>query len=107
MTGVQTCALPISIEFLLLQRAGFACGREQSPANWQAQDLVTADVVYEGGKEDYRNITIGGKPFKKSMEETGGAWSTGEFGTILINLFNPGTAAQFHFRQDSLPGMVR
>src|ERR1017187_1983145 len=74
---------------------------EVSPANWQAMDIVSAEVVYEGGKEDYRNITVGGKPVKKSMEEIGGAWSTGEFGTILINLFNPGTAAQFHYRKDS------
>jgi hypothetical protein len=79
---------------------------ESSPANWQAQDIITTEVVFEGGKEDYRNITVGGKPFKGNMEETGGAWSTGEFGTILINLFNPGTAAQFHFKQDSRTGGV-
>ena len=79
---------------------------ESSPANWRAQDIVTTDVVYEGGKEDYRNITVGGKPFKGSMDDTGGAWSSGEFGTILINLFNPGTAAQFHFAQDSRVGGV-
>jgi hypothetical protein len=72
-----------------------------APASWQAMDIVTAEVVYEKGKEDYRNVTVGGKPAKKSMEEIGGAWSTGEFGTVLINLFNPGTAAQFHYRKDS------
>jgi hypothetical protein len=79
---------------------------DSSPASWQAQDIITAEVVYEGGKEDYRNITVGGKPFHKSMEETGGAWSEGEFGTILINLFNPGTAAQFRYMQDSRAGSV-
>jgi hypothetical protein len=40
------------------------------------------------------------------MEETGGAWSTGEFGTILINLFAPYTAANFHFRRDSRAGGI-
>jgi len=79
---------------------------DSTPASWQALDIVTADVVYENGKEDYRNITVGGKPFKKSMEEVGGAWSSGEFGTVLINLFNPATSAQFHFRQDSRVGGV-
>ena len=79
---------------------------EYSPANWHAQDIVTSEVVYENGKEDYRNITVGGKPFHGSMEDTGGAWSEGEFGTILINLFNPGTAAQFHYLQDSRTGGV-
>jgi hypothetical protein len=33
-------------------------------------------------------------------------WSTGEFGTILVNLFKPGTAAQFHYLQDSRTGGV-
>jgi hypothetical protein len=79
---------------------------ESTPARWEAQDVVTTEVVYENGKEDYRNITVGGKPFKGSMDDTGGAWSTGEFGTVLINLFNPGTAAQFHFKQDSRAGGV-
>jgi hypothetical protein len=79
---------------------------ESTPARWEAQDVVTMEVVYENGKEDYRNITVGGKPFKGSMDDTGGAWSTGEFGTVLINLFNPGTAAQFHFKQDSRAGGV-
>jgi hypothetical protein len=74
---------------------------QTSPASWQAQDIVTSEVVYENGKEDYRNITVGGRPFHGSMEETGGSWSEGEFGTILINLFNPGTAAEFHYLQDS------
>ena len=59
------------------------------------------DVVYENGKEDYRNSTINGKPTKKPLEEVGGAWSTGEFGTILINLFAPDTAADFHYTRDS------
>jgi hypothetical protein len=40
------------------------------------------------------------------MEETGGAWSTGEFGTILINLFSPATDAKFHFRKDSRTGGI-
>ncbi len=77
-----------------------------TPPDWQAHDIVTCEVVYENGEEKYRNITVGGKPFHGNMEETGGAWSTGEFGTILINLFNPLTAAQFHYVGDSRAGSV-
>jgi len=44
------------------------------PVNWQALDVVTANLVYENGKEEYKDIAVNGKP-KKSMEETGGAWS--------------------------------
>lgn len=73
---------------------------ETHPANWHALDVVTANLVYENGKEDYRNVTVNGKP-KKSLEDTGGAWSTGEFGTVLIDLFSPATNATFHYRKDS------
>jgi hypothetical protein len=79
---------------------------ETHPASFDPIDVVRTEVVYENGKEDYRNITINGKAVKGSMEETGGAWSTGEFGTLLIDLFSPATAADFHFRRDSRAGPV-
>ncbi len=67
--------------------------------SWNVIDIVSADVVYENGKESYRNLMINSKPTKKPPEESG-AWSTGEFGTILANLFSPGTDAAFKFAQD-------
>jgi hypothetical protein len=75
---------------------------ESRPPNFQPVDTVSCNLVYKDGKEDYRDLTINGKPFKgKNMEETGGAWSTGEFGTVLIDLFSPATAADFHYRRES------
>ncbi len=74
---------------------------ESHPVNWQPLDVVTANVVYDNGKEDYRDLAINGKPQKKGMEELSGAWSTGEFGTVLIDLFSPATAADFRFSRDS------
>ena len=67
--------------------------------SWNVIDVVAAEVVYENGKESYRNLTINGKATKKPPEESG-AWSTGEFGTILANLFSPGTDAAFKYAQD-------
>jgi hypothetical protein len=84
-------------------------GRYQSEThvpNWQAIDIVATDVLYENHQESYKNLTINGKPVKKSIEELDGAWSTGEFGTIMINLFSPATAAEFKFRKDSRSGGV-
>jgi hypothetical protein len=69
--------------------------------NWQPQDVVSTEVVYEHGKESYRNIAINSKPVKKGLEQLGGAWSTGEFGTLLIDLFSPTTAADFRYRRES------
>ena len=69
------------------------------PADWQALDVVSSNIVYEGGHESYRDITVNDKPFKKGMEEMNGAWSTGEFGTMLLDLFAPWTAAEFRLRR--------
>ena len=66
--------------------------------NWNVVDVVSAEVVYENHKESYRNIAINGKATKKAPEETG-AWSTGEFGTILRSLFEPWTDANFRYSQ--------
>lgn len=74
-------------------------GSDTRPPNWQPLDVLTADVVYESGKESYRNLTENGKPLKKPPEQSG-AWSTGEFGTILAEIFAPFTKAQFRFSQD-------
>jgi hypothetical protein len=73
---------------------------EGKPIRWQAIDVVTMNLVYENGKEDYRDIMVNGKK-KGSLEETGGAWSTGEFGTVLIDLFSPATATDFVYRRDT------
>ncbi len=69
--------------------------------HWRALDVVSATVVYENGKESYRDLQINGKPVKKNMEEMSGSWSTGEFGTTLKSLFDPRSAAQFDFRKQS------
>jgi hypothetical protein len=74
---------------------------ESHPASWQPLDVVSTNVIYRGGKEEYRDLAINGKPVKKTMEEIGGAWSTGEFGTVLIDLFSPATDAQFRGMGDS------
>jgi hypothetical protein len=68
---------------------------------WRLIDTVEADLVLENGKEDYRNISLNGKPVNKKLDELGGAWSTGEFATVLRNLFSPTTMAEFHFLKSS------
>jgi len=79
---------------------------ETKTPNWQAIDNISAELVYENGKESYRNLQINGKATKKSPEETG-AWSSGEFGTILADLFSPATAADFHFVRDTTANRLK
>jgi hypothetical protein len=70
---------------------------EGNTKSWHAVDVISVDVVYEGGKEKYEHLAINGKASKKSPEESG-AWSTGEFGTVLADLFSPATAAKFKYK---------
>jgi hypothetical protein len=79
--------------------------QESKSSGWQVQDVVTAKVVYEDGKEDYREITVGGKRTNKGMLDLGGSTSTGEFASTLHSLFSGGSQAQFKFyRSTTLQG---
>ena len=70
---------------------------ESKAAGWQALDVLSAKVVYEDGKEDYKEITVGGRRTNKSMMDLGGSTSTGEFASVLISLFAPASRTQFKF----------
>ena len=67
------------------------------PSRWQEIDVVTAELAYVGGKEEYRDFRIDGKPIDQPVESTG-TWSTGEFGTTLEDVMSPATDAVFHRR---------
>ncbi|MBZ5592607.1 MAG: hypothetical protein LAP39_10260 [Acidobacteriia bacterium] len=72
--------------------------------SWQPIDIVSAEVVYENGKEHYRKLAVNGKPAKKKMAELGGSWSTGEFGTVLVDVLSAATDADFRFRKRARAG---
>jgi hypothetical protein len=72
--------------------------------NFQPIDIVSMALVYENGKESYRNLTIGGKATKKNIEDLSGSWSTGEFGSVLADIFSPATSADFEYRRESRSG---
>ena len=58
-------------------------------------DRVSAEITYEDGQENYRNVKLNDRPTDKSIDELGGSWSTGEFASTLVQLFHPATDAQF------------
>ena len=61
---------------------------------WKHEDTVEAEVLYVDGRENYRNIRVDGRPLR-SFDSLGGTTSTGEYGTILRNLFHPETTGGF------------
>ncbi|MBI5086832.1 MAG: hypothetical protein HZB13_19820, partial [Acidobacteria bacterium] len=75
-----------------------------SPPRWQTMDVVTAEVAYAGGKEEYRNIRINGQPSSRPPAESG-TWSTGEFAVTLQDVMSPATGARFKRRGDDTLGL--
>lgn len=67
------------------------------PAQWREIDVVTAELAYVNGQEDYRDFRINGHPIYQPIEKTG-AWSTGEFGSTLEDVMSPATNASFRRR---------
>ncbi len=62
------------------------------------QDLVSAEIIFEDGEESYRNVKINNHATDKHLQELDGSWSTGEFATSLLLLFDPASKAQFRSR---------
>jgi hypothetical protein len=58
-------------------------------------DVVSTEIIYEDGRESYRNVKINDRPTDKGMEEIDGSWSTGEFASTLLALLHPDTDAVF------------
>ena len=65
------------------------------------QDMVSAEIIYEDGVETYRNVKINNRPTDKHLQDIDGSWSTGEFATAQLDLFDPASKAQFHSSRTS------
>jgi len=69
-------------------------------------DVVGATVTYENGRATYSDVDFNGKPATHSLRAMDGLTSWGEFGSILVMLFEPGSGAEFEFlRSDVLRGV--
>lgn len=62
---------------------------------WAIEDIVEAEVLYVDHEESYRSIRINGRRPVDSMEDLERTSSTGEYGTILRNLFAPQLGLEF------------
>jgi hypothetical protein len=79
----------------------------QGENGFQLRDTVTAQLTYFGQKEDYKLISRkanyklapkAGNSADSSFTHLDGATSSGEFGTLLRQLFEPATQAEFWFQ---------
>jgi hypothetical protein len=67
---------------------------------WAPQDTLTARVSYVDHKEDYKLVLMNGRMVTNaSLYSVGGAMSTGEFGTMMYEIFDPKTEATFQWER--------
>ena len=70
--------------------------------DWLKYDEVKTRVAYVDGSENYEVVSVNNQVTNKGMHDLGGASSTGEFGSLLRELFEPRTDARFTWARHSL-----
>jgi hypothetical protein len=61
------------------------------------KDTLEVKLSYFDQKENYRLLTVNGRPTIRPFEEVGGAVSEGEFGSMLFSLFSGESKAVFRW----------
>lgn len=65
--------------------------------NWHLNDTVTSTLTYFEQHENYKVKLINNQIVDRPYEALGGATSSGEFGTMLKQIFDERTGAEFHW----------
>jgi hypothetical protein len=72
---------------------------------WKEDDVVEAEVAIVDSHEQYRDIKIDGRATgAKDLSQIGGAWSMGEYGSVLWNIFIPPSRTHFTRLEDDTIG---
>ncbi|MBZ5577459.1 MAG: hypothetical protein LAP40_12935 [Acidobacteriia bacterium] len=69
--------------------------RGESDPSWQLQDTLTIRLSYFEQKEDYKLILVNNTVTQQDYTKLDGAVSTGEFGSMMREIFEPSTEARF------------
>ena len=64
---------------------------------WHHMDTVTERLSYFDKHEDYKVVLVNNRPVEMAHEQLGGAVSSGEFGTMMREIFAPSTEAAFEW----------
>ncbi len=65
--------------------------------NWHLADTLTSTLTYFEQHEDYKLKLVNNQLVNRPYESLGGATSSGEFGTMLKQIFDDHTGAEFHW----------
>jgi len=83
--------LPDFICTQVTRRSVDPTGRE----SWIPQDVILERLSYFEQREDYKVVLVNNHPVDIPHEKLGGATSSGEFGSILKEIFDPKTQTEF------------
>lgn len=70
---------------------------EQHMRGWTLRDTLTLELTYFGHAENYKLTALDGRPTTLTYAQLGGAWSRGEFGSMLLAVFSPASQAVFRW----------
>ncbi|HEV3201940.1 MAG TPA: hypothetical protein VGZ73_28780 [Bryobacteraceae bacterium] len=72
-------------------------GSIDSQPSWQSLDTLQIRLSYFEQKEDYKLIMVNSSPTTQDYKTVGGATSTGDFGSMMREIFEPATEARFEW----------
>ncbi len=82
--------------FICVQVTRRDVDRAGNGASWYHLDTITSKLTYDGRSEDYEVIMKNDQPVTNTkMEQLGGTVSAGEFGSMMAEIFDPQSQAQF------------
>ena len=68
--------------------------------NFRLTDTIAERLSYFEHKEDYKVISVNGTPVtNRKHEQLGGATSSGEFGSMLLEIFSPESQTEFQWER--------
>ena len=76
---------------------GSRYARGTSEPSFQTMDTLTLRLSYFEQKEDYKLILVNNSPTTQGYNNLGGATSSGEFGSMMLQIFEPQTQADFQW----------
>jgi len=62
---------------------------------------LSIQLSYFGQKENYKLMAVDGKPANQTLESLGGFLSGGEFGSLLLRVFEPSSQADFQWKRST------
>src|ERR1039458_7829340 len=74
---------------------------------WRPLDTLTIKLSYFEQREDHKLVLIDGTPSEKSYVDLNGAVTTGEFGAVLQQIFDPASQAVFTWEKWTKVGKRR